>query len=55
MLHNDVATGLRDPEAPLDGAALAALFVRCLVVGAIIATAAWLAIDFVFGSNSWLM
>ena len=45
MLHDYVATGLRDPDAPLHARALAALFVRCLVVGAAISFATWLAIN----------
>jgi len=49
MLHEYVATGLRDPDAPLSAASLAALalFVRCLVIGAALSIATGLAISIV--------
>ncbi|HEY2818094.1 MAG TPA: hypothetical protein VGK44_13295 [Casimicrobiaceae bacterium] len=45
MLHRYVATGLRDPDEPLHASALAGLFVRCLIVGAALSFATWLAIN----------
>jgi hypothetical protein len=47
MLHDYVAAGLHDPDAPLHASAIAALFVRCLIVGAATSFATWLAINLV--------
>jgi hypothetical protein len=47
MLHEYVATGLRDPDAPLSAASLAAVFVRCLVISAALSIATGLAISIV--------
>jgi hypothetical protein len=47
LLRDDVVndfSDLRQPE-PLDAAGVAALFVRCLIAGSVIAVAAWLAIN----------
>jgi len=48
MLHDYVATELHDSEGPLQPYELAALFVRCLIVGAVTAVTAWLVV------NLWL-
>lgn len=54
MLHEYVATGLSDPESPLHASAWAALFVRCLIVGAVASVATWLAINVLLDQVAWL-
>jgi Na+/citrate or Na+/malate symporter len=54
MLHEYVATGLTDSDAPLHASAFAALFVRCLIVGAVMSVAAWLLINVLLDQLAWL-
>ena len=54
MLHDYIATGLSEPEAPLHASALAALFLRCLIVGAVTSVATWLAINVLLDNFAWL-
>ena len=54
MLHNYVATGLNDPEAPLHASALAALFTRCLTAGAVMTFAAWMLINVLLDQLAWI-